>query len=562
MAKKQQIVKYLLYAILVVVLTKCANQMSPPGGEIDKIPPTIISTYPENGSTNFTESTIEFNFSEYVNKRNINTAFFVSPLLEGIPEFSWTNKTVYIEFPEKLKKNTTYSVIIGTEVADVNNNNNMTEPFILTFSTGSKIDSGKISGKVYADHSDGTLIFAYKIDSKAIDIYNNKPDYLSQINDKGLYEFTGLGMGTYKVYAVKDEFKDLVYNIGDDMIGIPTQNVELNDVKKKVGGINFFLEKEDTLSPNVQTVTMTDKNHIVVEFNEAIDSSKLTVNNFSIYDSTSNKKFIPKYWFRTNSKKHEYILCLNDSLSIEDELFLQSMNISDKLNNTLDLDIKSFTASDKPDTNLVKLGKILTPFKNSTIDYLDTSFIINFSDAFDYSKIKKDAIKILTPDSTLVPFTTIKNNDAQIEVKVSKKLKQKTQYKIIFSMKYFVDIAGNKKDTLIAKRLTTVSDLDFSGASGKVTNATGKVNVVIHNINSDVSDVQTEVDKNSEFMFDRVIPGKYLVWAYIDSDSNNLYSHGKVNLSKFAEYFQYYPDTLNLRPRWPVGDINIDLNNN
>ena len=86
--------------------------MSPTGGEVDKEPPTIIEAYPENGSTNFSENEIEFSFSEYVNKRNMNEAFFVSPLLEKNPEFSWTGKTVYVEFQEELNANTTYSIII------------------------------------------------------------------------------------------------------------------------------------------------------------------------------------------------------------------------------------------------------------------------------------------------------------------------------------------------------------------------------------------------------------------------------------------------------------------
>ncbi len=35
-------------------------------------------------------------------------------------------------------------------------------------------------------------------------------------------------------------------------------------------GVNYLLQKEDTLAPNITTVTMTDKNHIIAEFSEAI----------------------------------------------------------------------------------------------------------------------------------------------------------------------------------------------------------------------------------------------------------------------------------------------------
>ncbi len=558
MAKKQQVINYFILVLILLSLTKCANQMSPPGGEIDKIPPVVISTYPEKGTTNFDENIIEFSFSEYVNKRNINEAFFISPLIDGLPEFSWTNKTVYVEFPDSLKKNTTYSVIIGTEITDINNNNKMTEPYVLTFSTGSKIDSGKIKGKVYTNKADGTLLFAYKIDTAKVDIYNNKPTYLSQINEKGFYELTGLGAGSYSLFAVKDEFKDLVYNIGDDLIGIPTQNVKLTKESNIVNGMDFLLHIEDTLSPNIQAVTMTDKNHIVVEFNEPIDSSNITTKNFSIHDSTSNNDYAITYWFKTNSKKNEYILCLSDSLNIENQLYLQSENIWDRFGNILVSENTNFIASDKPDTNAVTFGNIETVFEKSQIDYLEPEFTLNFSDGFESPSLSK-AITMLTPDSNNVPLSFTKLSDAKIEVKANIDFKPKSQYTIILDMNYFVDAAKNKIDTLIAKRISTVSDLDFTGASGSVKSDQDNVKVILQEIKSSTPSMQVVMDNNKTFNFERVIPGQYLVWAYIDKDSNNVYSHGNVNPLEYAEYFNYYPDTLKLRPRWPVGDIEIDL---
>ncbi|MCB9250443.1 MAG: Ig-like domain-containing protein [Ignavibacteriales bacterium] len=289
MARKQQIKYLVIYAVLSFLFLSCANQMSPPGGDKDIIPPTIISSYPENGTTLFNESEIELTFSEYVNKSNINDAFFISPIMEKKPEFSWTNTTVEISFKEKFKVNTTYNLIIGTEITDVNNNNKMSDPFVLTFSTGSKIDSGKISGKVFADKADGTLIFAYLNKSDTLNIYKTKPDYVSQINKKGEYTIGGLGNGNYELFAVKDEFKDLLYNKGEDKIGIANKYIIVNDSSNKVDNINFFLTKEDTLAPSLQAATMTDKNHLIVEFNEPIDSTKLAKRKF--YNCGFDKKY-------------------------------------------------------------------------------------------------------------------------------------------------------------------------------------------------------------------------------------------------------------------------------
>ncbi len=534
--------------------------MSPPGGEVDSTPPYIVDSYPENGSTNFNEQTIEFTFSEFVKKQNINDAFFISPLIEGLPEFSWTSKTVSIEFPDSLQKNTTYSVIIGTEITDFNNSNNMLQPYVLTFSTGNKLDSGKISGKVYSKKADGTLIFAYKTENDTLNIYKNKPNYISQINAKGIFELNGLSDGEYLLFAVKDEFKDLVYNIGDDQIGIPKSKAFLDTALKSLSGFDYFLVLEDTLAPNVQAVTMTDKNHIVVEFSEPIDSSLIDVNNFFIFDSSTVKKHNFDYWFKPNKNKQEYVLALNDSLIKDNNLFLIINNIFDKKGNELKSQTIDFVVSEKPDTNAIDLSRIETPYEKSLIDYLSPKFTIYFTDGFD-TTLSTNSISMLTKDSIEIPFSIRYINNAALEIKVDTELKPKTNYSISLKMKHFVDLAGNKVDTVISKRLVTVSDLDFSGVSGLVKSELSNVKVVLQDVNNRDTPIQISVSKSYQFNFDRIMPGEYLIWAYVDKDSNNSYTFGKVDPLEFAEEFSFYPDTLNLRARWPVGDIEIDLLN-
>lgn len=559
MAKsKQQIAKYLVIIVIGLSLVKCANQLSPPGGEIDKIPPTIVYSFPEQGTTNFTEHEIEIGFSEYVNKSHLSEAFFISPLIGGNPEYSWTNKTVYITLPDSLKKNTTYSIILGTEISDVNNNNKMIEPFILTFSTGSKIDSGSISGKVYADNADGTLIFAYKVDSLLPNVLTQKPFYLSQIDKNGLYKLSGLAEGEYLLYAIKDEFSDLVYNIGSDLIGIPEKIIILSETNRDIKNNNYLLQKQDTLAPNVQAVTMTDVNHLVVEFSEPIDSIKLSVDNFSIIDSTNIKSFSAKYWYRTKSQKNEYVICINDSLNIDNNLYLFTKNIYDKTGNKMSGELTNFIASDKPDTVLVKLEKITTPYENMQIDYLTPVIELDFSDAFNPTDINK-AISLYDSDSNDVPINIDFINSAAIKISAKDKLRQKTKFNIGINFKYLVDIAGNKKDTTIVKNISTITEQEFTGVSGTVKTKYNNVNVVLKGVGTNKTSTQISIENNRSFNFKRILPGKYLIWAYVDADSNNKYSYGNVEPFNYAEYFKYYPDTLNLRARWPVGDVEIDL---
>ncbi len=558
MAKKQ-IIRILVLIVILIGLQKCAHQLPPPGGEVDKEPPIVIETYPQNGTTDFKDNFVEITFSEYVNKRAIRNAIFISPIIEGALEYSWTNTTVEITFPDTLKKNTTYSLIVGTEVTDVNNNNPMAAPFTLTFSTGNKIDSAKISGNVYDKKNEGTLIFAYKDFADTLDITEDKPDYISQVDKKGKFLFTGLGLGNYKIFAIDDAFKNYVYNIGEDRIGIQSSEIKIENNKDEINELNFFLTKEDTLEPHIQKVTMTDRYHLTVEFNEPIDSSKLSVNNFTVFDSTNNSKHSLHYLFKGKGK-NKYILCLKDSLNPENKNYLNMKNILDKNQNRLSFESIDFTVSDKPDTNAPKLSTIVTKYRGNTIDFLNPEFTLMFTDAIDTLKAKK-GIKLFDKDSLAVPLTIDIIDDAAFDVKVKNNLKPKQKYFLLLNHNFFIDIAGNKTDTTIKKRILTISKLEFTGAMGKILGSKNKnLKVVLEPLERGSKSVQTNINKKSEFTFNRIIPGNYLLWVYDDKDSNNSYSYGKVKPFQFSERFKYYKDTLKLKARWPVGDIFIDFN--
>jgi hypothetical protein len=86
----KQVIKNFFFISLAVLLSFCANQLPPGGGDIDRIPPEIVEVYPENGSTNFEDDYFELGFSEYVDKRSVKDAIFISPAIEKALELDWS----------------------------------------------------------------------------------------------------------------------------------------------------------------------------------------------------------------------------------------------------------------------------------------------------------------------------------------------------------------------------------------------------------------------------------------------------------------------------------------
>ena len=58
-----------------------------------------------------------------------------------------------------------------------------------------------------------------------------------------------------------------------------------------------------------------------------------------------------------------------------------------------------------------------------------------------------------------------------------------------------------------------------------------------------------------DFKFESVFPGKYNLKAYLDLNGNGILDLGKPLPFEPAEPEIFYPDTLNLRPRWETEGV-------
>ena len=540
----------------------CANQIAPPGGEVDKIPPEIVEVYPEDGTTNFHDDYIEVTFSEYVQKSSVQSAIFISPEIEGEIEYDWSGKSLSIEFADSLKSNTTYLVSFGTGISDLNNGNKMTRAFNLTFSTGNKIDNGVVEGRVFTDEEPSKVnIYAYRLDTLNVNPMKTKPDYISQVNLDGEYKLLALPRTAFRVFAVRDEFKDRLYNVGEDEYGAPFTDIVLSETDSVFRGLNFLLTKEDTIVPGITNLVMTDMNHIMLEFSEEIDLKKLNPENFVIVDSSSKAEKKIDYAYVGSGNEKKIFLAFADSLSEESENYLLSRGIFDKYGNESKPDTSFISVNTKADTVNAKLIKTTANYGTDKLDFIDGFIELTFDDGFD---VLAAANKFQFADSKKrrKRFTVKKIDDSKLRIDIDGKLRPNSDYVLSLDLNLISDAAGNKLDSIQTIKFKTVNDLFFSGLSGKIKDSSDTGNVVLGIFNA--SDKKTTYSINiggkKKFDFKRVIPGKYLLWGFFDSDSNGKYTFGKIYPYEPSEKFSYYPDTLNLRARWPVGDIILNFN--
>ncbi len=559
MAKKSKLISKSIIIGAMILFSGCANQLPPGGGEPDTIPPQVIESFPQNGTVNFKENYIELTFSEYVDKRSVQDAVFISPALQKALEYDWSGKSLSIYFQNTLKQNTTYTVSVGTDVKDIHNNNKMAESFTFAFSTGNKIDKGKISGRVYDRNSEGVMIFAYRGAGDETDPGKQSPDYISQVGKNGKYSLLGLADGGYKIFAVKDKLRDGKYQKNEDEFGVQFRDIDLNDKFNEVTDIDFFLTSEDTISPKISNVIMKDRNHLLIEFTDKIDSTKLSVENFYLFDSTANKKILPSYIFKGDAKPYQFYVGLKDTLEKKEGWVLISKGITDFASNLSAEEKNSITVKNDRDTISLKLVRSAGELPGDKVDYEASKFTISFNDAID-SEFLINKLSILDAKGSSYKLALKRIDDALFNVLVASKLKQSTEYTLSTDLKNYYDFSGNKVDSLFKNKFTTANELDFSGVSGNITtNDTTQSILILESAEGVKRTYQQKVDEKKKFDFKKVLPGKYLLWGYKDKNKNDKYDSGTIIPFKSSEEFRYYPDTLNLRARWPVGGVSIDL---
>ena len=194
----------------------CANTTQPPsGGPKDTIPPVITKLSPMPGSVNVPthKTKLVFTFNEYVKIKDAN-GVFLSPPLEKKPKASISGKSVVVTFESDLDSATTYTLDLTGAIAD-NNEGNLFPGYTLVFSTGSQIDSMCLTGLVQDCNTimpmKGATVLLYKDQSDSA-VFLKRPVAAAKTDDWGFFSIRNIQDTLYRVYAIKDENNNNMYD--------------------------------------------------------------------------------------------------------------------------------------------------------------------------------------------------------------------------------------------------------------------------------------------------------------------------------------------------------------
>ncbi|MBD1421107.1 Ig-like domain-containing protein [Sphingobacterium chuzhouense] len=539
--KSQNIVIYGFILLMLLSLTRCANMQRPTGGPKDSIPPKLLEVSIPNFSTNFSEKRIVLRFDEFIKLNNQYKEFSISPDVEDIVDYRVRKKDLVITLPDSLEENTTYTINFGKGLVDYNESN----PFIdynYVFATGDELDSLSISGSVINgftrefDQKKDENIKILLIPTSQDSIFGKrKANIFANVDTSGNFKFNNLREDTYRIYALKEQNNDRIFNGNDEWIGFLEDSIHLD---RDIADIKLEITKAYPKDFRTLEKKFEPTGYILLTFTKPIEQPETKI----LFPAELNNNKIEQYSLNKDSAKIYIPKTELDSIKIElrdggeimDTIFIRTNK-----NAKFDREVKPILSI----TNKVDRVRHITLTSTSPLANVDKSKILIHEDSVSRRNFQ------LQQD-------TINRNLYHIRYN----WRPKRDYELVIqegAMRTpFDDI------NLESKTRFTLDESDNYG----------NINFTVNGLDSTMTYIVELIDEAKEKVFDRrplyasnprinynnYPGGKYSIRIIYDANNNGKWDPADVYAKKQAENIWYLGKTFTIRANWDQNET-IDL---
>lgn len=578
---------YIFIIIAAAVMYSCANIGNPSGGPIDKTPPIFMRSNPTPNAVNVKDRKIEIFFDEIVTLKDPSTKIIVSPAQTEMPRMSALGRKVTVELVDSLLPNTTYTIDFSNSIQD-NNEGNAIDNFAFAFSTGSVIDSMRVSGYVLDSRTlEPMQSVVVGLQSNLVDsaFHKEKLQRVALTNDRGQFTIRNVSPGSYHIFALKDLDRD--YKFGN-----PTEDIAFLDsiIVPSIGSreaadtVYNDLNEIDTIMratrpayfPNDILLSMfnEDRKSQYLANNLRVDSTRISLTFAAASDtlpslSIVGRNDVPDQWYtlersQTNDTLTYWIrpphLVSADTLMVA-TTYLRTDTAS---NLSWGTDTLKFTfqrqkaKKKKKNEETDSLEQIrfmeLHPLANGTQEVYAPLLLQTGTPIERYSREAFHLQRKLQNDTTFYPAeiksialrdSTLSRRDLMLKVD----WEPGAAYTLAVDSLAMTDIYGLQTKPLKVdfnvRKMEEYGNIVFNipavRDSAIVELLDGTDKVVLH----------TPV-KNHRAELLNLLPGKYYARLFIDRNGNGKYDTGNYDMHLQPEETVYYPGAINLKKNWDV----------
>lgn len=528
--------KAFLLLLVLLCTVQCAKRASPTGGPRDSIPPQLINASPKLNTTFFDKEGFTLTFDEYVSLKDVGKQLIISPPLNSsqykVYPTSGASKKITLELKDSLLENTTYTFNFGESIIDYNESN-PTSYLTYTLSTGAKIDSLYIKGRVTDAFEQEIETFIslqlYPVDSiyKDSTIFTDKPLYVTSTLDTIIYKFQNLRAGKYALIALEDKAGNYLFDQGVDKIGFIDRLIELP--KDSIIDIRLFKEQTNFAW---DTPYFVNDHHIALayfgEYNEAPFKMVSDVpESFEALVTKSRMTDTLNYWFRgakLDSIKFE--------LEIQDTLRTKTSFLKEGIKDSL----------------------IIT---KATVGSLKLQSKLELASNLPITSVDSERVLVTNIDTLPIPATlkVLENYD---QIIVDFEVLPSDLYNITLLPNALKDFWGQTHDTLVFKTSTKKIE-DYGNIYLRVQHKSPYPYIIELVNNKKVVRRYDSLVPGNKYAFELLNAGKYTVRLIEDANGNKQWDTGNFLKKIQPEQIIYYWKEIDLRANW---DMNETFNTN
>mgnify|MGYP003571351057 CR=1 FL=1 len=576
---------YITIFVVLIFFCRCANIVTPTGGPKDETPPVVTETSPKNNSTNFKGRSVHITFDEFVTLNNPSNNVLISPPMGKKPTYRTSGKTLIIRFEEPLKHETTYSINFGNAIKDLHEGN-VFSGYTFNFSTGDKIDSLSLKGKVVSASTlapmESFIVGLYSDDNDTLTLdslpYRIQPNYITITNKEGNFEFSGLANKEYLIFALKDSNSNLIFDLPNEEIAFHSEMVKPYHIDNKIVIDTIKLDSiTDTIVDSISkkefipeikkekypvyelfsfiqedSIQKIFKKELVEEGllrfvfrypaqNVSITALEELPDTFNIMPVYSARKDTVLWYFTPN--KDSLLISINDNV-----------NISDTTNYSLKPRESVSRRRSKQEESKTKHLAVKNNLKSNKLKP-HQPLVLTFSEPIIRLNERDTTWFIVDKDTIFNDLHFKKIDEYGFKYQLDKTLEPEKKYQIVIPDSTFFGFRGFTNDTLrFSFNVQEESQFGNVYLIVEVPENVPQVIVELTDEKGKVIDKQI-ITKTQEISFEYLDPAKYKLKATLDLDANGEWSPGNFNKKLQPEKIIFYDGTLEVRANW---DIDLD----
>lgn len=578
---------YIFIIIAAAVMYSCANIGNPSGGPIDKTPPIFMRSNPTPNAVNVKDRKIEIFFDEIVTLKDPSTKIIVSPAQTEMPRMSALGRKVTVELVDSLLPNTTYTIDFSNSIQD-NNEGNAIDNFAFAFSTGSVIDSMRVSGYVLDSRTlEPMQSVVVGLQSNLADsaFHKEKLQRVALTNDRGQFTIRNVSPGSYHIFALKDLDRD--YKFGN-----PTEDIAFLDsiIVPSIGSreaadtVYNDLNEIDTIMratrpayfPNDILLSMfnEDRKSQYLANNLRVDSTRISLTFAAASDtlpslSIVGRNDVPDQWYtlersQTNDTLTYWIrpphLVSADTLMVA-TTYLRTDTASNLSwgTDTLKFTFQRQKAKKKKkneETDYLEQIRFmeLHPLANGTQEVYAPLLLQTGTPIERYSREAFHLQRKLQNDTTFYPAeiksialrdSTLSRRDLMLKVD----WEPGAAYTLAVDSLAMTDIYGLQTKPLKVdfnvRKMEEYGNIVFNIPAVRDS-------AIVELLDGTEKIVLRAPVKNHRAELLNLLPGKYYARLFIDRNGNGKYDTGNYDMHLQPEETVYYPGAINLKKNWDV----------